>query len=323
MEFSDRRGLKDAAKAALEQASCDPKKLILIHTGAQLALSLVLNLISTLLQQQIDSTQGLSGLGLASVLSTIQMVLSLGQSLVLPIWQMGLVMTMLNISRGKAASANTLLDGFRRFGPALRLTLLHSGLIMGAMVAAVYLGVLLYMMMPIPESMEAILMQPEAATDPAVLLSLGPVLLPFVGLMLLLFLVMVVPVIYRYRMADHFLMDHPNAGALIALHMSQRMLFRKRLELFKLDLHFWWYYVLEYLASLILFGDVLLLSLGISLPLSPTALSYVVFVLYALCTLALHWFAKDHLETTYAKAYDALLQDLPPMPGTPKPQTEQ
>ena len=44
MTISDRRGLKQAARQAIAQATYDPKKLILIHTGASAVLSLVLAL---------------------------------------------------------------------------------------------------------------------------------------------------------------------------------------------------------------------------------------------------------------------------------------
>lgn len=321
MNFSDRRGLKNAANASLGQASWDPKKLILIHTGALLLLSLVLNIISSVLSRQIDGTGGLSGLGLRSVLSTIQALLPLLQALLIPFWEMGLILAMLNISRGKSATPDTLLGGFRRFGPVLRLSLLRGFLIMGILLASIYLSLMIYLVTPLSASLQNALlplMDANGTLDPELAIEvLDPTLfLPFLCLMGVVALVMMMPVIYRYRMADYFLMDHPKAGAMLSLQMSQQLLFRKRIELFKLDLSFWWYYLLEGLAAVVFYSDVLLQAFGIQLPIDSTVLSYAVFVLYALCTLAVHWFARDRVEVTYAKAYDALLEAYPPMPGT-------
>lgn len=320
MEFSDRHGLKRAAKESLSAASYDPKKIILIHTGAVLLLSLLLTVINYFLDLQIDGTGGLSGLGTRSVLSTAQSLLQLAQAVLLPFWNMGLISAAIKISRNQRAEPDTLLNGFRRFGPVLRCQLLKGLLIAGAMIAACYAATLLFLLTPLSNPMvEALepLMSGDAAMDPMLMLeAVDPAaMIPLYAIVAVLCCLLVLPVVYRYRMADYILVDDTKRGALYALGLSRTMLKGKRMTLFKLDLSFWWYYLLEVLALAVGYGDVILSLLGIPLPFSETAGFFLFFVLYLLCLLALRYFARDKLEVTYANAYDALLQTIPPQPA--------
>ena len=47
---------KNRARDTLNNAACDTQKLTLLHTGAALAVSLVLTLLNLLLNRQIDAT---------------------------------------------------------------------------------------------------------------------------------------------------------------------------------------------------------------------------------------------------------------------------
>ena len=69
------RDLKESAAQKLSEASYDPKKLVLIHTGLIVALNLAVNGLNLYLSEQIGTTGGLSGLGLRSVLQTAQTIL--------------------------------------------------------------------------------------------------------------------------------------------------------------------------------------------------------------------------------------------------------
>ena len=77
---------KNRARDTLNNAACDTQKLTLLHTGAALAVSLVLTLLNLLLNRQIDTTGGLAGIGTRSVLELLQSVLSLGSSIAIPFW---------------------------------------------------------------------------------------------------------------------------------------------------------------------------------------------------------------------------------------------
>ena len=101
MELFDRRAAKEAAGHSLSNASGDPKRLVLIHTGAALLLAIALTVIDYLLEQKIGTTGGLSGIGTRSILTTAQSILRYVQILVLPIWNCGYLFACLQISRQK------------------------------------------------------------------------------------------------------------------------------------------------------------------------------------------------------------------------------
>jgi uncharacterized membrane protein len=111
-------------------------------------------------------------------------------------------------------------------------------------------------------------------------------------------------------MADYALIDAPAAGARVAIQRSTLMMKGNRIGLLKLDLSFWWYYLLDLLTMGLMYLDVILALAGILLPI-PTEFSWLVFyVLYLAGQVALNWWARNRLECTYAVAYEILRQDL-------------
>ena len=89
MGISDRQLLKQRAQGALESASYDPKRIVLIHTGAVAAVTLLTAGVSFLIQDGISGTGGLGGIGMRTMLSTIGSVLQNMTNLVLPFWSFG------------------------------------------------------------------------------------------------------------------------------------------------------------------------------------------------------------------------------------------
>ena len=139
--------------------------------------------------------------------------------------------------------------------------------------------------------------------DSAALDQLSWMMLPILGIFLVVFLAFVLPIIYRYRMADFVLLDHPEAGALYALRESRQMMRGSRFGLFRLDLSFWWYYVLLFLANALAYGDWLLSFAGISLPLSGTAAYYLFALLSLAANFLVFYLLYNRLNVTYALAY--------------------
>jgi len=84
MEILDRRKYYQAAKEALQGASYDPKKLILIHTGAAAAVSLVVSILVYILEQQLAGTAAWGGWGTRSILMTGQAMLQFLPALLMP-----------------------------------------------------------------------------------------------------------------------------------------------------------------------------------------------------------------------------------------------
>ena len=98
------------------------------------------------------------------------------------------------------------------------------------------------------------------------------------------------PIFYSFRMTDYVIIDKPAMGALAALRESKKMMRGNRLQLLKLDISLWWYYLATAVASVVCYGDVLLPMLGIQLPVS----------------FGIIFFLRNRVEVTYALAYDAV-----------------
>lgn len=303
MDINDRRGMKAEAKRSIAAASYDPRKLIVIHTGASMALSLVLVLIDYLLGEQIGSTGGLSGVGMRSILETAQSVLYVAQVVALLFWQIGYVFVALQISRGRPVGPGSLLEGFRNIFPVLRLKLLLGIRYMGMMFLCVYLASFLFSMTPLAEPFTAAY---EAGTEEALMLAMEECMVPMLGVTLITMLVIMVPYLYRLRLADMALMDEPKAGASMAIRRSRDRMRGNRMNLLKLDISFWWFWLIEALAGAVAYGDVVLPMLGVELPWGSLGSYYVFAVLACLLQLALYWWRGNEVQVTYAKFYETL-----------------
>lgn len=323
MDIRDRRTLKSNAAESLATAPCNPKKLIFLHAGIIAAFTLILSLLEFLLEGQIANTGGLSGLGTRTVLVTIQTVLDYASTVLLPFWNMGYIFAVLGMSRRESVKPTTLLEGFRRFGPVLRLFLLDNLIFIGLAMLCFYPSMMLFMITPLSQPFLAAL-EPLAADsalwDPTTLMddaAIASALVPMLVLFACVYLVVAIPIFYRFRMANFALVDNPKAGAFAALRSSARMMRRNRWALFRLDLSFWWFYGLEALSAVLCYGDVILMKLGIILPISEDASYFLFYALGLAAQTLLYCWARNHVMVTYAKAYDALRQQ--PAPSAPAP----
>ncbi len=316
MEAFDRGALKRRAGEVLAGAAYSPKKLILLHTAVLLGLSFVLSLLQFYLDQSIDGTGGLGGIGTRTALETVGSMLELANSVLLPFWQIGLIFAVLQLVRGRQAGPRALLAGFRHFGPVLRTNLLRWAVYIAVVMLGAQAGAVIYSMTPAaaPVYELAEQMVAEGMTDPTALLT-DEVILELMQSMLPFLLVAValplIPVAYRLRMMDYVLMDQPEKGAFFALRMSMAMTRKNCMKLFLLDLSYWWFYALELVTVAVCYGDVLLGYLGVSLGMSGTVAGFVFFALGLLFQLGLYVWKMDHVAATYALAYEALL---PPPP---------
>ncbi len=304
--------LRSRARDALGQASCSPKKLIFLHTGLMLALGLVLSIMDYFLSEGIGSTGGLGGIGTRAALETLRSMLQMADALLLPFWQIGLVAAMLLLIRGQDIGTGTLLEGFRHFGPVLRLNLLRWAISFAVVLVAAQAGTMIFMLTPfsatlmkaLEEMMAAGIVDPDAVLTEALMAEL---MYSYIPIVLAAMLLLLIPVSYRLRMMDYVLMDRPQLGAFFALRMSIFMTRKRCLQLFKLDLRFWWFYVLELLAGVLCYGDVLLGLCGVELGMGAATASFAFYAAGLACQLGLYVWKKDELAATYALAYEALL----------------
>lgn len=317
----DIRSLKQNADRVLHSAAYPPRKLVLIHTGIALGVSLILALTSYMLDYGISSDGGLSGLDTQSALATAQVVLRLASAVAMHFWQAGILFAAMGYVRRRPVSPRDLSEGFHRFKP-----MLSSGIMMGLQ----YLGV---GFISIYLSSAIIVSTPFGAPvyELAEMLAENPDLditamnmgvdgieafaAAYLIVFLILYAVLALPVYYRYRMVNYIIMDGGKVGGFGAMFLSSAMTRGRRFRLFKLDLSFWWFYVLEVLLNVVAMADLLLAAVRVPLPVSEGVAYWGCQLLAMAGQLVLYYLAKPKMEVTYALCYESFLR-----PEEPKPQ---
>ncbi len=336
MDFKNRRAIHQTAADALNRAGEEGKRLFLCYSGTITALSMLSLVISYVLDLRIAETGGLSNMGLRSVLSTVQYILPIAQIIVSTCLGFSYQQNVLSMARGQGADYRTLPQGFRHFFLLVRLALLQGLIYFAVGFVAMQLSSIIFAftpfaqayyeaVQPLVDSMSVLGTVPalDEATTNAILQACMPAVWIFMGVYLLLF----VPVYFRYRMSMFCLADEPRMGAFLAMHKSRLMLRKRCFDLLKLDLTMWWFYALQVLISLVLYSDMLLPILGIQLPWSQNASAYLFNGFAVLLQFAVYYFTLNRVNVTYAVAYDALQQPREPeteaQPNKPFPfQTE-
>ena len=294
-----------------------PERMVLLHTGVILLVSLLLTGADYLLDQKIGTTGGLSGMGARSILVTIQSLLRLTQAVVLPFWQIGYTFYSLPVARGQSSGISDLMEGVRRFGPILRLKALMAGMAFLLLLASAYASSFLFMMtpwaMPILQQMESMTatMMNEQELLESFAVMLQDSIVPIMILFGLCFLAGGAFLFFRFRLAELWLLDHPEGGALKALRTSKRLMQGNWKAMFRIDLTFWWFYLLDLLVSILCYGDVILDALGMEMTTDAFGTYLLFFCLYVWAQMALYWWKRNEVAVTYAHAYLTLLPEEP------------
>ena len=323
------KNISQAAQDALKRSAADPKRLALIHTGATLLFSLLITLGNFLLTRSMESATGLAQLGSRALLGTVQSVLSLVSTVAIPFWQVGFLYAVLQNLRTQNTGAPDLLEGFRRFGVVARLYILLFGIIMlllvlSAQVASAIISFTPFwrnMMLEANEILENAITAGQSTLSSEELASLMPVVLPTVIVAGLLLAAVGIPLFYRFRLAFFAIMDEAT-GARHALKISSQLTRGYKMSLFRLDLHFWWYYAAMVLFALIAYGDMLLPALGITLPVSADGLFFISYGIYILLQLVFSRQFATYVQTSYALFYNNRKQDFTAEQPPQLPQTE-
>lgn len=314
MNIRNPKELKTFALQRLEHARED-KRIVLIYAGLVVGLSVLTSLISYVLGLQIDQSGGLRNMGTRSILSTVQTMLPILQSLVLMCLDLGYVAAMLRIARGQYSSPNTLRLGFDRFWVLLRCELILGLFYVGICIAGIYAATMIYMLTPLSNSAMDLLIPLVSDTsvlssglvlDDATYAQLTAAMAPLFVIFGLIFCALAVPVSYRFRMVNYVLIDRPGLGAIAALRESRKMMRGNAVSLFKLDLHLWWYYAAMFGASVVCYGDQILPLLGIGIPVSGDAAYFIFYGLYWALLFVIYYCLRNRVEVTYALAYDAV-----------------
>ena len=314
MNLRNLRQIRQFASDRLQQ-SPSQKQIVVIYAGLALGLTALVTVLSHVLGLMMDNFGGLSNLGKKTMLSSLQSMLPMVQSLLTMCLDVGYLAAMLRIARGMYTSPQTLRLGFDRFWLLLRCSI-FKGLILSAVVfASLYFGMMIYMMTPFSDAAVEIItplmsqismLNAEITIDDATYLQLVDSMTPAFVICGIVLLILGTPVLYNYRMAEYVIIDKPAVGAMAALRESKQMMRGNRLQMLKLDVSLWWYYLATLAAAVVCYGDVLMPMLGVELPVSDTVAYFGFYGLYLAASFAVHYFLRNRVEVSYALAYDAV-----------------
>lgn len=306
MSIPSAKYLKKKASNRLQSGN-DPKKVVLVYAGIVALSSLVVTVVQDLLDSQISQTGGIQNIGTRSMLTTADTVLTIAQLLLVMCLTLGYTGSMLRIARGQYASPNSLKAGGERIWVLLRTRLLQMLIMTAAAFALCFLVVNVCLLTPLSNRVIAVMGTVSAEE----LLSNGLALIAFYSAMLpiiLIYLVALVPLLWyfscTYRMVDYLLIDRPQLGAFGVLRESRRMMQGNMKMMLRVDLSFWWYYLLQALVSVLIYLNMVLAPFAIGLP--PAVLYWGTVVLYLAADFALRYFFSNKVAATYALFYDSL-----------------
>lgn len=310
------RTLKAQAGAALQQAAYDPRKLFFLYGAVSLGLGLLIAVLDTVLANSIAETGGLAGMQTRAILTTAQSVLQLISAIALPFWQFGMIYGSLRLIRQERADFGALTEGFRRFRPALRLLLAKGILFMGVLIACSYVSSMAFMLTPLSRGFVELLTPivesgdmaaiEEVLYDETTVQQLMPAMAGFFAIFLGLAGLVCIPLGYRMSMADFVVMDEDRVGGFAAIRQSFRLTKGSCMQLFRLDLSFWWFYGLNFVAGVLFSMDMLLSAAGVVLPVSDQMAYWICYGVYIVAQLALLTLLAPKVQTTYAAAYETL-----------------
>lgn len=300
-------------KALKQRVSPCPVKLVFLHTLVASGGALLLTVLDHVLLSQMDRSAGLSGMGTRAVLETVRVVLQYMSVVLLPFWELGFTYAALQAARGRTPLTGDLLEGFRRFWPALRLMLLELVIYSLVTMTCLNISVMIFMITPLSGELDALIQPLAAQGQNAQLLmeqltpeALQRAAMPGVVTFLILFAAVTIPLFYRLRMAEFSLMDQPDTGAFAALRNSNHLMKKNGLKLLRVDLQFWWFYLLQVAVAVLCYADALLQLAGVELPISETGAFFLFYCLYAVGQTVLHTLFRGRVQGTYALIYDDL-----------------
>lgn len=297
MKTVDYKQLQHQSRETLSGFGRSALVLVATHSAVTLGANLLLSILSYVLELGMAQTGGLSDLSTLALLETMQQFLQTMVSIGLPFWQMGYTFAAMQLARGQNADRVGLLTGFRHFGPVLRTNLLRIVMYFGLVMFGAQIACYVFLLTPAAKEMTAVMEQLMASLEGAQMPDYEALLeneaylqavqpaLPFMAVGALIPLI---PFLYRLRMMDFALMDDPRKGAFHAFGKSMRMTRKHCLDIFKLDLRFWWYYLLQLLTAVLCYGDVLLPLLGVELGIQADLAMFLFYSLALVCEFGLY-----------------------------------
>ncbi len=311
------RMLKDEASVKLSSLTCKPNKTLLIYAAVSFGVSLLAALMNLFLNGQVAQTGGLDGMEIKALWETLATVSELAMVFLTPVWSLGLIAVVLRFARGQNAQPKELTTGFSCFFRAIGLRLLTAFLYIVIAFFAVFITTFLLNLLGDQTRLAAALdpfvklleENPDAMQDASFLSTLpwGEILaslwLPL-AVSCLLLVAAIVYLSYRLRLAPYFFMDDPDAGPVRAIRKSFRMMKGNILTMLKVDLSFWWYYLITIGLSVVSASALIPFLLGAAPVGELATIGFQFAASIGYCVL--YGVKGAYVETSYALAYEAL-----------------
>ena len=319
MNVKNTRAIRADAREALAIPT-NPRKIALVYAGVSAVLSLAVTVISHVLSLKINEMTGLSNMGNRAIFSTVKSVLPVAQLLFLMVWELGYQTTILRIARRRYVDLQDLKAGLPKFGAVLRTKLMTALVYLGLGIVVVYVSVFIFMALPISNAFYEIV---EPLMDTATVLNEGIVLdeatitaasaamWPVFVISGGLFALVGLPLSYSFRMVPFCLIDNSRRGSVTILKESRAMMKGHKWSLFKLDLSFWWFFLLEGLITVVAYLDSILPLLGVVLPWPDTVSYYGFYILSLAAQVALCWAYLNRVSVPRACFYEAVRPQTP------------
>ncbi len=328
--------LKKRARVTLANTQPDYRKLVFLHGAVSAAVLVLIAFVNYLISLMDTTAGGISGMQTGAMLNTAEASLSLISSCVLPFWQVGIAFTSLLVVRQQAVNFSMLKQGFYRVWPLLRYGILLIAILFGVAMGSSYIMAIYMAVVPVPESVNAALIAitESQIVDPNAMLAQIPAefwtyMLPGILLFMVVYLVVIIHILCRFRMSQYVILDGEGIGARMSMSISNSMTKGYKWDILKLELSFWWYYLIQFLLAAIVDVPYMMEALGVTLPLPTALLNLLVYLVYTALNLVLLYFAGAYVETTHACAFEflaarqrELVMTAEPIPGFYPPSTE-
>ena len=320
MNLHNRELRARAAELAAEYRE-PARRLVLLYCGVLAVLTLGSSGLNLVLETRIDTTGGLDGIGMRSILETIQQILSYINQFFGPFWSAGFLTAMIAMVRGREPQVRDLTNGFRRAFRVLFHVAFEATAAFMLLVAVINLSSLLFLLSPMGaefnELMAPLLTDPNLITAEGLLnealisyQELSRFLLPMLVLTAAIYLPLYTLMAYSFRLSLYLVMDR-KIGAIPAHFLSMRLMRGHKWQLCKLDLSWWWYYLLGAACWVVGYLDLLLGMLGIPLPMNATVMFFVTLAAYCVLFTLLSLWKKCEVDASYVLFYENVM---PPEP---------
>ena len=315
------RELRARAAALAAEYRGPARRLVLLYCGVLAALTLGSSGLNLVLETRIDTTGGLDGIGMRSILETIQQILSYINQFFGPFWSAGFLTAMIAMVQGREPQVLDLTNGFRRAFRVLFHVAFEATAAFMLLVAVVNLSSILFLLSPMGaefnELMAPLLTDPNLLTAEGLLnealisyQELSRFLLPMLVLTAAIYLPLYTLMAYSFRLSLYLVMDR-KIGAIPAHFLSMRLMRGHKWQLCKLDLSWWWYYLLGAACWVVGYLDLLLGMLGIPLPMNATVMFFVTLAAYCVLFTLLSMWKKCEVDASYVLFYKNVM---PPEP---------